>query len=491
MQFISQKWLVFIAAGIMVLLGNLDMTIVNLALPPIAKWAGAGLTEAQWLIVGYLLTTVIFFSIGGRVADLIGKRRVYLFGIALFGLTSLLAGLAPNMLVLIGARLLQGIGYAATLGLSFLIIVQTFPAEQRGFASGLTSTLVGLSQAAGPMVGGIILHFFSWRWVFLMNVPLCAISLYMCLAYVPPDELVSHKESLDYKGLSYFAAGLGILLVSLNEMAGLSLLMLIILLAVSALFLWLFVHHSLKIKCPLIDVNLLTHRGYVTILVVRLFFMFSMIGLLFIIPLYLQNILGLNSLYAGLLMLCMTALVAVASFITGKILDKKGFKGPIFASMIIAAISCLMMHFLQPQLNIMLLVVSLLCFGIATGIHIPATIDGALKQASAKNHGAAIGLFFTIAMLGGSMGVAISGSIINLHSHTLLTDFLTSHTSAVPANILLQAANGMYNVFTLPPQLSLFAQQSFIKALHAVLWLNFGLACLGALLTLTLPKLKH
>ena len=136
-----KNWLVFIACGLMILLVNIDMTIVNLGVPSISRYFNASLNQAQWVIASYLLITAVTFTLFGKLADDFGKKHVYLLGVIFFTVASLCAGIATNLHFLVAARLLQGLGFAATLGLSLLIIVQTFPLEQRGYMTGLAVTL--------------------------------------------------------------------------------------------------------------------------------------------------------------------------------------------------------------------------------------------------------------------------------------------------------------------------------------------------------------
>lgn len=159
----ANKWLIFIGAGILVLLINLDATIINLALPMIGHQFAAPLSQLKWVINIYLLASSSFFLVGGRLSELVGYRTIFLVGAILFGVASLIAGLALNLPLLLFARALQGIGFALTLSQAFTLIAESFPREQQGLAVGLSIIITGLGLALGPTIGGVMLS--TWDWI--------------------------------------------------------------------------------------------------------------------------------------------------------------------------------------------------------------------------------------------------------------------------------------------------------------------------------------
>ncbi len=497
----QRKWLVFLAVGMMILLVNLDATIVNLALANIAKAFGVGMTEIQWVITSYLLVTAVSFCIFGRLADMLGKRRVYILGVVFFIAASLLAGLAPNVEMLILARFIQGLGFAATLGLSLILIVQAFPEQQRGFAMGAAITITGVAQAAGPIVGGVILELASWRWIFLLNVPLGLLSIIMTLKIVPRDE-ITRESSMDFFGAALFIAGFSFILVSVNQYTVLGKYYFILCCVIGGCLLSLFVVKSLKTKHPLIDLRLLKNQQYLNIVNIRMLFMFASSGLLFIIPLYLQNVLAMSPLRTGSLLLFMTAVIAVASPLIGKMVDFVSYKWPILISMITAVISCFILTQVSVSTQQNTLIAGLMLFGLAFGANIPATAAGVLVQAPKEAVGVAIGLFFTIGISGAMLGVAISSTIMDLHSQALLRQFLAvQHVSINPEQlkILSQAANGSQSQLALVKGLNSDLRilpmkealaYSFLGAFHLIFYMMMSLSLLGVVLSCLLFRIN-
>ena len=188
----------------------LDATVVNVALPAIGEDLGAGFSGLQWTVNGYTLTLAAFILLGGSLGDRYGRRRVFVIGVVWFGLASVLCGLAPNVELLVAARLLQGIGGALLTPGSLALISASFRSEDRGRAIGAWSALGGLAAAAGPFLGGLLVEV-SWRLVFLINVPLCAAIVVVALRHVPEsfDDEASHH--LDLPGAVVGVLGLGAL----------------------------------------------------------------------------------------------------------------------------------------------------------------------------------------------------------------------------------------------------------------------------------------
>lgn len=436
------------ATGIMIMLVNIDMTIVNLALADIAKFFNANLNQMQWVIGGYLLATALSFIIFGRMADHWGRKKIFLLGVSLFTFASLLAGVTDNLGILIVARFIQGLGFAATLGLSIILIVSAFPEQQKGFATGMAVTISGLSQAIGPTLGGVILQYSSWHWIFLINVPLGVLSFILTAALVSKDLQNTKTLPFNFFEIFLFIGGLGLILCSINQASTISWKLILISLIVGALLLIVLTKNAQRKNNALIDVSIFSNRAYFLIITLRLMFMIMMSSLLFILPLYLQNMLNFSPLHTGLLLLIMTGLVAIMSPITGKFLDKIGFFPFLRASFVLALVATLVMFNYQATVSFFTLTISFVAFGMAIGIHTTSSINGAMTQIDKAKSGQAMGGFFTAAMIGATTGVAISGLFINLISKRVLSAEI-SGLNGISSNDLaelIRAANGTANI---------------------------------------------
>src|SRR5947209_7756190 len=173
------KWIMLALSATASFMTTLDGSIVNIGLPSIARTFHVGISGAtEWIIIGYLVVIAAVLLTFGRLADMIGRKPIFLTGLVVFILGSALSGLAPTLLLLILARLFQGIGAALIFSVNVAMITSTFPSRERGLALGLDAVVISLGVAAGPTIGGIITQFLTWRWIFYVNVPICLLVLY-------------------------------------------------------------------------------------------------------------------------------------------------------------------------------------------------------------------------------------------------------------------------------------------------------------------------
>jgi len=444
-----RKWFILMSTGIMIMLVNLDMTIVNLSLAEISLFFNASINSAQWIIVGYLLSTALSFIIFGKLADNFGRKRIFLVGVVLFTFSSLLAGLTNNFPLLIMARFVQGLGFAASLGLSVILIVSAFPSNKKGYAVGLAITITGLSQAIGPTIGGIVLQHLNWHWIFLLNVPLGIISFIGSLLFLPKDASVnSNGFPIQFYNSFLFLCGLGLVLFSLNQASVLSWSEFLSLLFIGFVILFLFIHNCFNSEKPLVDLELLVNHNYLCIVLLRFFFMIAMSSLLFIIPLYLQNILNYSPIKSGGVLLIMTFFVAISSPITGKLLDAIGFIHFFWSSFVFMFISALLMLQYDDHISLLSLSGALICFGLAVGIHNPSSMNGVLLQIPKDKYGTGVGMFFTFAMIGATLGIALTGWLMHVFSKIYI-DRSTIFVTRLPENLhnqILKAATGTVNI---------------------------------------------
>src|SRR5512139_2468459 len=181
----SRKWYVLVAVSMGIFLATIDGSIVNVALPTLSREFDASFAVVEWVVLAYLLTLTALLLSFGRLADMLGKKPIYLAGFVIFTLGSVLCAIAPGIYWLIAFRILQAIGATAILALGMAIVTEAFPAEERGRALGITGAVVSIGIIIGPALGGLILAFLSWHWIFLVNLPVGIFGIWLVLRNVP------------------------------------------------------------------------------------------------------------------------------------------------------------------------------------------------------------------------------------------------------------------------------------------------------------------
>ncbi len=339
-----QKWLILMTGIFGAFMSILDSTIVNTAIPKIQAIFGADLHQASYITTGYTLAAGVVVSSSGFLANRFGIKRIYLLSLLAFTLGSALCGLAWNIESLIVFRVLQGAGGAALFPLTFSLVFGAFPPEQRGLANGLFGIPVLFAPAIGPTLGGYLVEYTEWRWIFYVNVPIGIVGIILGVMFLKEGQ-IQRDLPFDLRGFLIIGTALGLLLFGVSNLSydGWSSLFTVSGPTVVALFLILvFIPVELGTTRPLLDLRLYGHRNF---LVGNLIIWIATVGLFgpaFLLPQYLQNLRGLDPYNAGLLLLP-NGLAAMAGTILGGILyNRIGPKGLIMIGGIVAAITSLL-----------------------------------------------------------------------------------------------------------------------------------------------------
>src|SRR6266850_1406492 len=204
----NRKWWTLTAVAFGLFMIMLDNTVVNVALPSIQRSLHLRISELEWVVTGYALTFGALMLTGGKLADLFGRRMIFVVGLAIFALSSLACGLADNASVLIGARVVQGVGAALMNPATLSIITVTFPPRERGKAIGIWAGVSALALAIGPLVGGLITQHIGWNWIFFINIPVGVLGIAAAYAFIDESRDTSHEQRPDVPGLTTSALGL-------------------------------------------------------------------------------------------------------------------------------------------------------------------------------------------------------------------------------------------------------------------------------------------
>src|SRR6266496_1759849 len=322
----NRKWWTLGAVTFGLFMIMLDNTIVNVALPSIQRDLHIGISEVEWVFNGYALTFGVLMLTGGKLADLLGRRRIFIVGLAIFTLASLLCGLASSANFLIGARVFQGVGSALMNPATLSILAATFPPRQRGTAIGIWVGVSAMALAIGPLVGGVLTEQINWSWIFFINVPVGIVGIIVARLFIDETRDQSEEQRLDLPGLLASGAGLFALtygLIEANSYGWTSgRIVGSFVVAAAALVLFVVLEHRQRV--PMLDLSLFRNSTFTGANTVMLLVALAMFGMFFFNSLYLQRILHYSAIQTGASFLPMTVLIVLLAPAAGRFSDRIG-----------------------------------------------------------------------------------------------------------------------------------------------------------------------
>jgi EmrB/QacA subfamily drug resistance transporter len=413
----AQPWWALLGICLLAFFLFLDFGIVSKSLTAIKKKFHATNVQVQWLISAFMLALCVFMVIMGRLGDLFGLRKIFYINIVLFSLSSLGAGLASNIHILIVMRALQGIT-AASAPISAALATHNFPVPQRAKAISIFSMITGSGLALGPVLGGFIIDTIGWRWIFFINIPIALIGLMICNKTVIEAEKPAQRESFDSVGAILLAVGLTSLVLGLMQGSswGWSSTATWITFILAIMTLPAFIIVEFYKQHPLINFHLFNHRIFIAAAITCVVFGLFMATLLFLNPLYLQNILGLNVSLAGLLLLIISGMVVLIGPIAGWITHRYGSVVGTMLVLILTAVSACLHIFFNDHLQLAFIIPAFITFGMAWGFLNIAPVLAVTEIVDHENTGVIMGALWTFLNLGTSVGPAIMGMIFRSSS---------------------------------------------------------------------------
>lgn len=285
-------------------MAGIDGSIVNVALPTLVRDLQTNFSTVQWVVLAYVLAITTLILGIGRLADIRGKKTLFSVGFIIFTIGSLLCGWAPSITWLIGFRALQGLGAAFTMALAMAIVTEAFPSDERGKAVGITGATVSFGYIAGPTLGGFLIDWLSWRWVFFINLPIGVLGTWLALRYVPESQ-PTDKKSFDYWGnLTLFISLFSLLMaLTFGPEWGFHNSSIWWMFSISLMFLTLFIGIELKVKHPMISLRLFQNPLLTTNLLTVFLSFVALAGCVILLPFYLENIIGCEISQVGLLLI--------------------------------------------------------------------------------------------------------------------------------------------------------------------------------------------
>lgn len=426
-----------VGSGIVIL----DGTVVNIALPHIARDLGASFAQLQWIVDSYLLTLSALILIGGSLGDILGRKRIYFIGLIGFGLTSLLCGLAPTTAFLIGTRMIQGV-FGAMLVPGGLAIVNTnFPAELRGKAIGTWTAWAGITTAIGPPLGGWIVDNASWRWIFFINIPLILLCLWLGRNSIEESRHEGERK-IDYLGAILAAIALGGTTYGLIEGPirhwG-SVPITALLIGTAALLAFVYVER--RVPDPMVRLGLFRSRNFTAANLATFAMYGALSGFLFSLVIYLQNTIGYSGIKAGVSLLPVTALMLTLSSRFGALAAKYGPRLFMGIGPLIMASGMLVLLRLHPSSSYVTTVlpgVILFGLGLATTVA-PLTVT-VMSSVNSKSSGIASGINNAVARGAGLIVIAVLGifGVANTYRFSMLLCAGLVVTAGIISLLLIQ-----------------------------------------------------
>ena len=492
------RWwtLVAVCTGVFMLL--LDVTIVNVALPDIQGQFDASLSGLQWVIDAYALSLAALLLTAGSLADIFGRRKVFVIGTALFTIGSLLCGLAPSIEFLAIARAAQGIGGAAMFATSLAILGTTYTGKDRGVAFGAFGATTGVAVAIGPVLGGILTSGLSWRWIFFVNLPICLVAMFISMTRVQ-ESRNPHAGRPDWIGFLTFSSALGLLVFGLIEAGkdGWGHSTVVASLVASAVLLAVFVVSQLLQKDPMFDLTLLKKPTFTAGLLAAFGVSASIFSLLTYIVIYLQNVLGYSAVETGVRLLFLSAATFVASAVTGRFMDHLPTKWLIGPGFLVLGVGLLLLRGIDVGSSWTHLIPGLIVSGIGVGMINPPLVSTAVGVVAPARAGMASGVNSTFRQVGIATGIAALGSIFSHQVAGALHDKLAGTPAAGRSDQIADAVTGgqvgaviQQAPAAVRPVLAQAATASFVDALNHIVMIGAGTAFVVGALCLVLIRQK-
>ncbi len=427
------KWAVLVVVAIGVFMATLDSSIVNISLPAIASYFGAPLNGAvSWIIIAYLVATAAILLTAGRLSDMIGRKAVWLSGLVLFTSSSALCGLAPSLEFLIAARAFQGLGGALLMAVSPAILTTAFPSNERGRALGLNAVIVALGVSVGPTLGGFITAYFSWRWIFYVNVPIGIVGTIMALR-VLTERLHRNPGRFDPLGAILLAIGLAGLTAGLSfgQELGWSSPLIIALLIVGVLALVILPFVEQRVANPIIVLSLFRRRVFVSANLSLILSFLALFAVSFMMPFYFEQLRNFPTEEAGLLLTPLPITLAIVAPFSGSLADRIGSRWLAAGGLAISCIGLFFISQLNAQSTIFDIVWRLVFTGVGQALFQSPNNSALLGSAPRDLQGSASGFLATGRVMGQSLSVALAGAIFGGLGGSTAGALLTMHPAAI------------------------------------------------------------
>jgi EmrB/QacA subfamily drug resistance transporter len=481
----NRRWWTLAAMCFALFMIMLDNTVVNVALPSIQEDLNASLSSLEWTVNAYTLVFAVLLVTGGRLGDIFGRRRMFLFGVVTFATSSALIGFAPTDTLLVAGRAVQGIGAAFMMPATLSIISNAFPPHERGKAIGTWAGVSALALAIGPVVGGFLTESVSWRAIFFLNLPVAAgaVAVTLFAAHESRDETVG--RSVDVPGIAALTSGLTALVLALVEgnSWGWGSPGIIALFLAGAAGLSGFVVIELRSRSPILDFSFFRSRSFLGANVVAFIVSFAMLAMFFFIALYMQNILGYSPLQAGVRFLPSTVVLIFIAPVAGRLSDSIGPRIPMSIGLTLTSLSLLWQSTIDVNTGYGRLLPAFVVMGLGMGLVMSPMSTAAMNAVDQTKAGVASGILSMSRMVGGTFGVAVMGALVaglgRGKLDTLLPDVAASRRESLAHSL------GAGGVGDGSARVTSAVHEAYVYALSNGLKIGAAVAFLGAIVAFT------
>ncbi len=411
----NRKWWTLAAVTFALFMIMLDTTVVNVALEAIRADFNVDISQLEWVVNAYTLSYAVFLLLGGKLADFFGRRLIFVIGLVIFTTSSFVCAIAPNADVLIGARAVQGFGAAFMLPATLAIITNAFAPRERGTAIGIWAGASGLGLALGPLIGGLIVEQINWRWIFYVNIPVGIVAIAAAFIVILESRDPAEERRFDVPGLVTSGIGLTALTYALIESnsKGWGSALIVSLFIVSAVAFALFLVIEARQRLPMVDLSLFRNPTFATANVVALLVFGYAVATLFVMSLYFQIVIGYSPLQTGAAFLPLTLMLLPISPVAGKITDKIGARWPMAIGIVLMALMLLLLTGVDENSSFWDFVLPFVLGGIGFAATMAPNTTAVLGSVDADKAGVASGILNTFRQVGGVLGIAVGGAILD------------------------------------------------------------------------------
>jgi EmrB/QacA subfamily drug resistance transporter len=469
---VSERRLITVALFVATFLVSLDASVVATAMPTVIGQIG-GIQLYAWVFSAYLLTSTVTVPIYGKLADLYGRKPVFLVSIALFMVGSMLCGQSQSMEQLIAFRLVQGVGAGGVLPINQTILGDVYPLEERARITGVFSTIWGVSGLLGPAIGGFLTEHVSWRWVFYVNFPLCVLSMLLIWKFL--HERIEHRgHRIDYLGAVALSACVASLLLGLQETDDPQLA--IVLYVLAAVLVPVFIWQERRATEPLVPLWLFGRRQIGVSTLGGLLLGWALYGQSTFLPPYVQGVMGATPTISGFILAGSSVSWPLASAIGGRVLLRVGFRLPCVVGGVLLTIGFALLLLVTPDSSLIVPLAITAVLGLGFGLYAVTTILAAQSAVGWEHRGVVTSASQFSRNIGGTIGVSVAGALFT-------AGVMQASSSGVNPNDLLAPEVRA----TLSPAMLAMLQELLASSLRSVYVLFIGIAAVSTLVAAFLP----